>query len=179
MKETRLQRLHTVWCHLHYRDRKDINGCRELEVKEGVEKGVCACILTPVWLCDPTDYSPSGSSVHGIFQARILQWVAISSSRGSDPGVEPAPPESPALRRILHHWAARGAHAACCIGCVCFSTNSLLMLFVHFSIWSSFAYWFVSYFVKEINPLTIFLTKNFFSYFSLLMELFPQHKVLL
>ena len=31
-------------------------------------------------LCDPMDYSPSGSSVHGIFQARILDWVAISHS---------------------------------------------------------------------------------------------------
>ena len=29
------------------------------------------------------DYSPPGSSVHGIFQAKILEWVAISSSRGS------------------------------------------------------------------------------------------------
>ena len=29
-------------------------------------------------LCDPMDYSPSGSSVHGILQARILEWVAIS-----------------------------------------------------------------------------------------------------
>ena len=31
-------------------------------------------------LCDPMDCSPSGSSVHGIFQARILEWVAISFS---------------------------------------------------------------------------------------------------
>ena len=31
-------------------------------------------------LCDPTDCSPLGSSVHGILQARILEWVAISSS---------------------------------------------------------------------------------------------------
>ena len=31
-------------------------------------------------LCDPMDCSPPGSSVHGIFQARILKWVAISSS---------------------------------------------------------------------------------------------------
>ena len=36
-----------------------------------------------VTLCDPTDCSPPGSSVHGISQARILEWVAISSSRGS------------------------------------------------------------------------------------------------
>ena len=34
-------------------------------------------------LCDPMDCSPPGSSVHGVFQARILQWFAIPSSRGS------------------------------------------------------------------------------------------------
>ena len=34
-------------------------------------------------LCDPTDCSPQGSSVHGILQARILEWVACSFSRGS------------------------------------------------------------------------------------------------
>ena len=33
--------------------------------------------------CDPMDCSLTGSSVHGIFQARILEWVAISFSRGS------------------------------------------------------------------------------------------------
>ena len=34
-------------------------------------------------LCDPMDCSPPGSSIHGILQARILEWVAISFSRGS------------------------------------------------------------------------------------------------
>ena len=34
-------------------------------------------------LCDPIDYSPPGSSVHGNLQARILEWVAIPFSRGS------------------------------------------------------------------------------------------------
>ena len=34
-------------------------------------------------LCDPMDCSPPGSSVHGILQARVLEWVAISFSRGS------------------------------------------------------------------------------------------------
>ena len=34
-------------------------------------------------LCDPMDCSPSGSSVHGILQARILEWVAIPFSKGS------------------------------------------------------------------------------------------------
>ena len=36
-----------------------------------------------VWLCSHMDCSPPGSSVHGILQARILEWVTISSSRGS------------------------------------------------------------------------------------------------
>ena len=34
-------------------------------------------------LCDPMDCSLQGSSVHGIFQARVLEWIAISFSRGS------------------------------------------------------------------------------------------------
>ena len=34
-------------------------------------------------LCDPKDYSLPGSSVHGILQARVLEWVAMLSSRGS------------------------------------------------------------------------------------------------
>ena len=34
-------------------------------------------------LCNPLDYNPPGSSVHGILQARILEWVAVPFSRGS------------------------------------------------------------------------------------------------
>ena len=34
-------------------------------------------------LCNPINCSPPGSSVHGILQARILEWVAMPSSRGS------------------------------------------------------------------------------------------------
>ena len=44
---------------------------------------MCLVAQLCLTLCDPLDYSPPGSSVHGIFQARILEWVAISSSRGS------------------------------------------------------------------------------------------------
>ena len=44
---------------------------------------ICVLMLLCVPLCDPMDYSPPGSSVHGILQARILEWVAISSSRAS------------------------------------------------------------------------------------------------
>ena len=49
----------------------------------------CVCILKDCLscptLCNPTDCSPPGSSVYGIFQARILEWVAISSSPGDLP----------------------------------------------------------------------------------------------
>ena len=47
---------------------------------------VCVCVLVAQscpTLCDPVDCNLPGSSVHEIFQARILEWVAISFSKGS------------------------------------------------------------------------------------------------
>ena len=44
---------------------------------------VCMCTQSCLTLCSPVDYSLSGSSVHGFSQARILEWAAISFSRGS------------------------------------------------------------------------------------------------
>ena len=51
-------------------------------------------------LCNPMDYSPPGSSVRGILQARILEQVAMPSSRGSaQPGeTEPVSRVSPVLQ---------------------------------------------------------------------------------
>ena len=43
----------------------------------------CEVIQSCLTFCDPMDYSLSGSSVHGIFQARILEWVGKSFSRRS------------------------------------------------------------------------------------------------
>ena len=44
-------------------------------------------------LCDPMDCSPPGSSVHGIIQARILDWVAIPTPGDlPNPGIEPRSP---------------------------------------------------------------------------------------
>ena len=45
----------------------------------------CMCLVVQLWLtlCNHMDWNPPGSSVHGILQARILEWVAISSSRES------------------------------------------------------------------------------------------------
>ena len=62
----------------------------------------CVCVLVAqlcLTFCDPVDCSLPDSSVHGIFQARILVWVVILFSRGSpDPGIEPG---SPALQSYL------------------------------------------------------------------------------
>ena len=59
---------------------------RELPLtnKERFVLVVCCVVASHVHLlCDPMDCSPPGSSVHGILQARILEWVAISFFRGS------------------------------------------------------------------------------------------------
>ena len=58
-------------------------------------------------LCDPTDYSPTGSYVHGILPARILEWVAMASSRG----IFPTQGSNPGLlhrRQILYRLSHEG-----------------------------------------------------------------------
>ena len=57
-------------------------------------------------LCDPVDYSPPASSVHGISQARILEWVVITFSRGSSQSRDWTciPCFSCIGRQILYHW---------------------------------------------------------------------------
>ena len=42
-----------------------------------------SCSVSQVWLCHPMDCDPPGSSVHGILQTRIQEWVSLSFSRGS------------------------------------------------------------------------------------------------
>ena len=61
---------------------------------------ICCCLVTKscLTLCDPMDCSPPGCSILGILQARILEWVAISSSRElPDPGIRLTSPASLAL----------------------------------------------------------------------------------
>ena len=70
----------------------------------------CVCMLLPQscpTLCDPTDCSPPGSSVHGILQARILDWVVIPFSSRS-------------------RWLRVQTHISCifCIGSWFFTTST-------------------------------------------------------
>ena len=52
--------------------------------------------------CDPVDWSLPGSSIHGIFQARVLEWVAISFSRGSSWPRDRTPVPCIIWRRFYH-----------------------------------------------------------------------------
>ena len=94
--------LHNVILHLHSSEEsgkalKSFGSSQRGKIQwRGAEQGcvcvcVCVCARTHVCsvtqsylaLCDPMDCGPPGSSVHGISQSRILDWVAISFSRGS------------------------------------------------------------------------------------------------
>ena len=57
----------------------------ECEVKRALGSTACMYTQSPsrVQLCDSMHCSPPGSSIHGVFPARILEWIAISSSNGS------------------------------------------------------------------------------------------------
>ena len=64
-----------------------------------------------VWLFwDPMDHILPGSSVHGILQARILEWVTTPSSRDlPNPGIQPASPTASAFQSDclpLSHWGS-------------------------------------------------------------------------
>ena len=65
---------------------KEFKNPRKVRRKEKHTEALCFCCVCAQWcltLCDPMDCSPPGSSVHGILQARIAEWVAIPFSKGS------------------------------------------------------------------------------------------------
>ena len=79
-----------AWCaaiHGVAKSQTQLGDCTELNIHtqrihhESESENEVAQSCPP--LCDPMDCSLSGSSIHGIFQARVLEWIAISFSRGS------------------------------------------------------------------------------------------------
>ena len=98
-----------------------------LNINEWVSEVAQSCPT----LCDPMDCSIPGSSVHGIFQAKVLEWVAISFSRGSSWPRDWTLVSHIAGRRFTV-WATREALSICWIGC-----NSLLRFWLQEeSLWS-------------------------------------------
>ena len=76
------------------------------------------CHFSCVGLCDPMDCSPPGSSVHGILQARILEWAAIPFSRGSSPPRDGTSiPYVSCIGRLIpyhqHHLGSPSCHCRC------------------------------------------------------------------
>ena len=96
-----LNHLHTLWTRATHQVQ-----C-EREWKE-LRGNMCAWPVTKSCptLLRPMHYSPSGSSVHGISQARTLEWVAMPSSRRSS-----RPRDGTCFsctgRQILYHWTTR------------------------------------------------------------------------
>ena len=90
-----------------------------------MEKGIAQSCLT---LCDLMDCRLPGSSVHGIFQARVLQWVVISFSRGS--WLSDQTQVSHISGRCFTIWATREAHP---FSNLCFPTISFTIAAILFS----------------------------------------------
>ena len=67
------------------------------------------CVQLCLILCNPMDCSPPGSSVHGISQARVLEWVAIPFSRGSSQSRDWTQVSCIAGRFFTIVWTTRGA----------------------------------------------------------------------
>ena len=92
----------------------------------------CACSVAQLCLtlCDPMDYSPPGSSFHGILQARILEWGAISYSRGSSR----TQGSNPSLLHLLHWQVSssplchQGSPTVCIPYCTLYDTVQQLYL---------------------------------------------------
>ena len=82
LKEAKVERQHTKMHGVHQKQFQEgslvINTC----IKKKVKLKALVTQLCPT-LCESVDWNPPGSSVHGILQARILGWTAISFSRGS------------------------------------------------------------------------------------------------
>ena len=92
----------------------------------------CCCFVAKACptLGDPMDWGLPGFSVHGIFQARILLWVAISFSRGSsNPGIETVSLASPALASRFFTTEPPGkpySEFRDCFFCCCCCSSSCL-----------------------------------------------------
>ena len=90
---------------LEYKEKWSYSG--SLLVSVTLASDLCMYVCSVLTLCDPMDCSLPGSSVHGIFQARILEWVAIFSSRGSSQPKDQTRPSCSSCtgRQILYQWA--------------------------------------------------------------------------
>ena len=103
-------------------------------------------------LCDPMDCSLRGSSTHGIFQARVLEWVAISFSRGSSRPRHRTRVSHIASRRLSHQGSSC---STCCNSDVLTAHWTLRTLKSLTAVWNLFSF-FLSL-PSSSPPLSLFL----------------------
>ena len=119
----------------------------------GVGDSYYVCLVAQLYptLCDLMNYSPPGSSFYEIFQARILQWVAILFSRG----VFPTQRSNSHLLCLLH-WQADSLplspwEALLCL--VCWSKGSwIFSVLFHFIL-----YYFILFLIKKCNYIALLI----------------------
>ena len=123
----------------------------------GVRVPTCSRLVKSyLTLCEPMDCSLPGSSVHGISQARILEWVAISSYRRSNP--------------CLMHWHVDSSPLSLKEALVpnCWVTNPFFQIFWAsvpvFGLWQSDARFqcYLNSFARILSYAVITVTKNVF-----------------
>ena len=90
---------HCFHCFSIYFPWSDGTRCHDLSFLKLLQ----SCLI----LCDPMNCSPQGSSVHGILQARILEWVVMPSSRGSS-----WPRDRTHISYVYLHWQASSLQLA-------------------------------------------------------------------
>ena len=111
---------------------------------------VCICMwcaellqLCPT-LCDFVDCSLPGSSVHGILQARILEWVAMPSSRGASQPRDRTQVSCVSCigRQVLYHQHHQGSRSRCTITqmYVSLSTYDVVIIYIYIYIYVTFSF---------------------------------------
>ena len=96
---------------------------------------VCSVTQSCPTLCDSMNCSLPGSSVHWIFPARILEWFAISFSRGSSRFRDQAH-ASCLCRQILYHWTTREAQ----FHFTYVKKETMRNLIIFFKVWKRWGY---------------------------------------
>ena len=79
-----------------------VRSCQTVSSAPSAYVRVCQSLQSCPTLGDPRDCSPPGSSVHGVLQARTLEWAARAFCRGLSPGLRHR-------RQILHHLSQQGS----------------------------------------------------------------------
>ena len=98
---------------------KDVTHLNKFRLNQSINQPMYVlCTQLHLTLCNPMDCSLPGSSVHGIFQARILQQVVITYFRGSSPPRDQTWVSWVSCdgRQILHHcttWDAQSINTSC------------------------------------------------------------------